>query len=246
MVTAFEKNSVNYERLQYYNAETDALNVANNYNPMLTITNKDQSDNLEVFRNYILFFNEKVRIAPLSVNYLNRGIFHCLTGNFNQSLEDLNKAIEMDPTSVIGHLSRGNCRYSMVEKIESLSAHQGEMAVSRRAGTGTPEKVSQVIPGTSDYDLILADFTRSVQLQPAFFFGYFNRAFIYLKLGRYPAAMEDLTRAIALEHEFAEAYYNRGLTKIYMNDTQGGALDLSKAGELGLVEAYSIIKRYCN
>jgi hypothetical protein len=55
-----------------------------------------------------------------------------------------------------------------------------------------------------------------------------------------------LNKAIALESEFAEAYYNRGLTKIYLNDTQGGALDLSKAGELGLAEAYSIIKRYCN
>jgi hypothetical protein len=27
---------------------------------------------------------------------------------------------------------------------------------------------------------------------------------------------------------------------------EGGSLDLSKAGELGLTEAYNVIKRYCN
>jgi hypothetical protein len=31
-----------------------------------------------------------------------------------------------------------------------------------------------------------------------------------------------------------------------MNDLEGGALDLSRAGELGLTEAYNVIKRYCN
>jgi len=49
-----------------------------------------------------------------------------------------------------------------------------------------------------------------------------------------------------LEPEFAEAYFNRGLTKIFLDDVEGGALDLSRAGELGISGAYNIIKRYCN
>ena len=79
-----------------------------------------------------------------------------------------------------------------------------------------------------------------------FFFGYYNRAYIKLRLGEYKSAIEDLNRAIALEPEFAEAFFNRGLTKIYMDDLEGGALDLSRAGELGIHGAYNIIKRYCN
>ena len=246
MVTAYDKNSVNYERLQYYNADIEALNVANNYNPMLTITNKILTDDQKLFQNFILFFNEKIRIAGNSLNYLDRGIFNCLTDNYNQALGDLNKAIELDPSSVAAYFSRANCRYRMTEKIESLTPLQGNMMVNRRAGENTISQDSKIIKGTSDYDLILADYSQSVKMKPEFFFGYFNRAFIYLKLGKYQQAMEDLNKAIALESEFAEAYYNRGLTKIYLNDTQGGALDLSKAGELGLAEAYSIIKRYCN
>ena len=32
-----------------------------------------------------------------------------------------------------------------------------------------------------------------------------------------------------------EAYYNRGLTKIFINQKDSGCLDLSKAGELGVL-----------
>jgi hypothetical protein len=42
----------------------------------------------------------------------------------------------------------------------------------------------------------------------------------------------------------AEAYYNRGLAKIYTGNAEGGVADLSKAGELGMYKAYSVIKRF--
>jgi hypothetical protein len=58
--------------------------------------------------------------------------------------------------------------------------------------------------------------------------------------------MDDLDKALEIEPEFAEGYFNRGLTKIFLDDIEGGALDLSRAGELGINGAYNIIKRYCN
>jgi tetratricopeptide (TPR) repeat protein len=98
----------------------------------------------------------------------------------------------------------------------------------------------------SDYDMILEDYDQTLKLKPGFFFGFYNKAFINLRLNKYELALADLTMAIDLEPEFAEAYFNRGLTKIFLDDIEGGALDLSRAGELGLIEAYSVIKRYCN
>jgi len=40
IISTFHKDSVNYERLQYYSMEIDALNRKNNNQPFLLITNK--------------------------------------------------------------------------------------------------------------------------------------------------------------------------------------------------------------
>ena len=42
-----------------------------------------------------------------------------------------------------------------------------------------------------------------------------------------------------------EAYFNRGLVLIYLKDKEKGCIDLSKAGELGVADAYGVISKYC-
>ena len=63
-------------------------------------------------------------------------------------------------------------------------------------------------------------------------------------MGDYNTAEADLDKAIELKSDFPEAYYNRGLTRIAMGNTEDGVADLSKAGELGIYTAYSLIKKY--
>lgn len=42
-----------------------------------------------------------------------------------------------------------------------------------------------------------------------------------------------------------DAYFNRGLVLIYLKDKEKGCIDLSHAGELGVADAYGVIKKYC-
>ena len=244
IISAFEKNDIDYDRFQYYNHAIDDLNAKNNYNPWLTLSNKSVKDYSDVFENFILFFNEKIEVQENSNNYLNRGIFYSLMGKYNESLDDLNRSIELNKKSGIAYFSRANCRYKMLEQIETLSGTQSNVSISMT------QKINETESGSSqvnlDYNQILDDYEIALFENPNFFFGYYNRAFIKLRLGEYKSAIEDLNHAIKLEPEFAEAFFNRGLTKIYLDDLEGGALDLSRAGELGIHGAYNIIKRYCN
>jgi tetratricopeptide (TPR) repeat protein len=77
-------------------------------------------------------------------------------------------------------------------------------------------------------------------------------AYIYYNLGNlrclsnaYPEAIGNYTYAIQLYPYFGEAFYNRGLLHIYLRETEKGCLDISKAGELGIDDAYSVIRKYC-
>ena len=63
-------------------------------------------------------------------------------------------------------------------------------------------------------------------------------------LGSIRKAVDDYDKAISLDPKLAEAYYNRGIANINLGKKDTGISDLSKAGELGLYNAYSAIKKY--
>jgi len=48
-----------------------------------------------------------------------------------------------------------------------------------------------------------------------------------------------------MKAEIAEAYYNRGLAKSDSGDISRGCKDWRRAGELGLEQAWELIKEYC-
>ena len=89
----------------------------------------------------------------------------------------------------------------------------------------------------------LSDFTEAIRYNESAYL-YYNRGNVYVQRNDYVHAIEDYSHAIAIDGNLAEAYYNRGLARIANKQQSEGISDLSKAGELGLYTAYSIIKRY--
>ncbi|MEI3154894.1 MAG: hypothetical protein V8S95_07200 [Odoribacter sp.] len=96
-----------------------------------------------------------------------------------------------------------------------------------------------------DYSLVLEGYGKCLEIDPDFVFALFNTGNVYAKDRRnregyccvYPGNWKD--------KDIAEAYFNRGLLYIYTGQKALANADLSKAGELGVISAYNIIKRYC-
>ena len=95
-----------------------------------------------------------------------------------------------------------------------------------------------------DYELILRDYDQVLRLQPDFTFALYNKANILCAQREYKEAVNYYTKAIAMDADFAEAYFNRGLTYVYTGENEKGLNDLSKAGELGIYQAYNLITRF--
>ena len=94
-----------------------------------------------------------------------------------------------------------------------------------------------------EYESMLNSYGKVIELSPNFVYAYYNRAEIKAMQNDYRAAILDYNEAIKRSTDFAEAYYNRGLCRLRVKDTERGLEDLRKAGELGIINAYSIIKR---
>ena len=92
----------------------------------------------------------------------------------------------------------------------------------------------------------IQDYNKAIELNPNYADAYYSRGNAKGKLQDYRGAIQDFNKAIELNPKLAEAYNNRGLTKIISGQKDSGCLDLSKAGELGYVEAYETIRNFCN
>lgn len=75
-------------------------------------------------------------------------------------------------------------------------------------------------------------------------FIWYNLGNLHLQMQEFHKAIDSYSEAIKYESTLAEAYYNRGLTLLYLGEKELARADLSKAGELGIKEAYAVMKRF--
>lgn len=148
-----------------------------------------------------------------------RAIAYSVIQNYESAIDDLSTLILMDSTQVAAFWQRAVCQ----SRLNDFNASQGTDIKLKTAN-------------------VLSDLTYAISLDESAYL-YYNRANVYVKRHDYAHAIEDYTQAIALDPHLAEAYYNRGLARIAAKQQAEGIDDLSKAGELGLYTAYSIIKR---
>lgn len=75
---------------------------------------------------------------------------------------------------------------------------------------------------------------------------FFARGIAKYKQHDYRGAIDDFSGYIKNGVEWSQPFLYRGLSKINIDDIEGGCIDLSKAGELGDSDAYPLIREYCN
>ena len=149
---------------------------------------------------------------------------YCLSivGDYDNALADYDRILPHNPANVLAYFNRANVRLA-----EAM------------ASAGEDKNVPQ-----AEYSLAISDFKMAFNLDNRFVYALYNAGYVYLLEKNFAKASECFTKAIGIFPEFAEAYYNRGLIYIFQGDKEKGREDLSKAGELGLHQAYNVIRRY--
>jgi tetratricopeptide (TPR) repeat protein len=112
------------------------------------------------------------------------------------------------------------------------------------AGT-TRARVQDRNVRTYDYSQAIGDIVKASMLLPDNPFIYYNLGNLFCYANDLPEAIRQYEKALELYPNLSEAYYNRGLVLIYLKDLEKGCIDMSKAGELGITDAYSVIRKYC-
>ncbi|MBR1878108.1 MAG: tetratricopeptide repeat protein [Paludibacteraceae bacterium] len=216
-------------RTNYYHAIVDQLNRTQQLPAALRFTNQETALTAEMVDFHfteIARLSQQIDMAPNAILYFSRAIEFAIVQDYNSAIDDCTRAANM----VSGELEavicfcRANWRYRLLEYQRS---------------TGEQENTSPM-----DYNVMLRDYDQVLRLQPDFSFALYNKANILCTQREWKDAINCYTRAIEIDGDFAEAYFNRGLTYIYIGENEKGLDDLSKAGELGIYQAYNMISRF--
>ncbi len=150
-----------------------------------------------------------------------RSVAYSATQNYQEALKDINDYLHIEPLSVLALWQKAVCGAMIAEYEKGLTPQ--ETALRKAGVTGDFEQLCRKA-GDNAYIL--------------YCYGTFCA-----RMKDYDKAAELLTKALSLDAQMAQAYYNRGLVYLETGKVQQAKSDLSKAGELGLYNAYSLMKK---
>ena len=145
--------------------------------------------------------------------------------------------------SAFYHINRGALRAEMIEFISSIESNVQVLSMDDTGNTRA--RVKDQITRHYDYSDAIEDMKGAAQIVKDIPYIYYNLGNLYCLSSELVNSIENYTKAIELYPYMGDAYFNRGLVLIYLKDKEKGCIDLSRAGELGIQDAYGVIKKYC-
>ena len=158
------------------------------------------------------------------VDYLARGIARTMLKNYDGAIADLTIAIDETDDFATALFARAYTYYM-------------------RAKNPISETDAPVATFSVDMQYAMSDLNRVLSINPGMVYAWFNKGIIYYDAEDFTSAIQCFSEAIAQDPEFGEAYYNRGLAYMRQGNSNQAFADLSKAGELGVLPSYHILKK---
>lgn len=259
-IASYYEKANDLYRFSHYNTEIEDLNKRNILSRKLVITNQEMPLDSTQVSIHFESINEYSRLLvdhpENAMFYFARGLDYILVQDFTSATEDLTKAIMLNPQFTLAYFNLAVAYTKQFKSRELLPelyapSNNSELSINMQLGGNKSVKsggtssdfTAKGINSKMEYEAILKSYDKVLDLAPDFVYAYYNRAELKAMQNDYRAAILDYNEAIKRSNDFADAYFNRGLCRLRIKDTEKGLDDLRKAGELGITNAYSIIKR---
>ena len=252
----YDKSDAVVEKTYYIKEITD-LNTSRLLPFVLLLSNKSFSlyeDQINSHFKSIEYYNGLLSTSTArSIDYFARAMDFLTVKNSEEAIADFTRAIELSPNFSLAYMGRSYARYMQMMADESGSNND----------VSSPTVASSVSESVEGRDLqgeamlrerkkshtiqqIMEDLDKTIELSPRNVFAVFNKGNMYVELQDMTSAISCYTQAIEMKPDFGEAYYNRGLVYLRLGNKEKGIEDLSKAGELGILPSYNVLKRMTN
>jgi tetratricopeptide (TPR) repeat protein len=216
---------------------------SNTVNQSLLILAKDLAFKHNDYENVLRFINDIIgmKITYLHIHY-ERGKANYHLKRYGQAVEDLKNELlsdNYDNNSI--HLLSWS--YYFLNKYDLAILTLTQDIKSENTNNYSYLSRGYFYFKNKDYALAMKDYNEYINLNNDHH-GFFKRAILKAELGDHRGAISDFNKSIELEPREGKSYYLRGKSFLALNDHNNGLIDMSKAGELGIMHAYEIINNY--
>lgn len=240
---SFYDSQSSLRSLSNYFRELDELNQAAYLNRTIYLSNEQTTptDAQEIqslftdIENYTSLISQG-RQRP--VDYFGRAMVYLTLKNYESAISDLDKAIEQNDRFTVAFMARAYARHCLL--IAQSRAAKLDNSGSENSESSAMLEMQQRHVA---YTQIIADYDNALRLNPRLIYAWYNKGAIYYELQDFTSALNCYSQSIEINPDFGQAYFNRGLVYLQMGNKNQGITDLSKAGELGVLPSYNVLKR---
>lgn len=171
------------------------------------------------------FLNVKAQKANV---FKNQGIEKVIRGDHQGAVEDLSRAIQLNPNDAEAYYKRGNINYDQ----GNFEAAIEDYTTAVRLNENMPDVFFNrglAYSEVQDYPSAIDDYNQTIRLNSNDSEAYYKRGKAYFEIKDYRKAIEDYTEAIRRNSNNEIAYINRGLAYSAAGDKQAAIADYTQA-----------------
>ncbi|MFH2144249.1 MAG: hypothetical protein ABIJ97_17615 [Bacteroidota bacterium] len=192
----------------------------------------------------LIYVNKGLKYYKAPKAYLLRGYLYSHNNQLQESLQDYNQAILLNPVYYQAYSNRGN----LYLKMNNISAAFDDFNI---ASDIKPDNAELYYNKAIAFDFsnnpksAIENYSQCIELNPYFTDAYINRSIDYLLSENFSMAMADINTSISLLPQEGKLYMIRAEIFQKLKDPDKACSDFKTAFKLGFSEAENEIEKYC-
>jgi tetratricopeptide (TPR) repeat protein len=168
-----------------------------------------------------------------------------LKEEFNQALINFNEIIAINPANWDAYLYRSLCNFKI--KNYKKTIEDCNLIIKNNPLNAKAYYYRGLAKGgLNNHSYAIQDFSDAIAIEPNEDLYYYERGQCFFMVSDYPNAINDYSIAIAKNQDEGKYFYKLGVANYLNGSREVACKNLQKAAEKGFLDAYDLMKFYCN
>ncbi len=237
-LSLFQSSTILIGSRSFPSNEITAYNEASNIQPFIHLISAEIPLDPEEFQSKLNEINQKLIKQPKDRDLLyRRALLYTNFEYYSEALKDLESLIAKHPDFGLAYFTLSNVYWGMYDMASYFDKPTDLLGIVNKSDSNTKRE--------ANLRKVEVALDKSIKLMPDAYFLYYNYGIFLCWNEKFDDALLLFDRAAQINPKNAALQFNLGALNLYLKNYDSACNYLSKAGELGIDRAYTLIEKYC-